>query len=71
MGTNKYKNLSEHERDYFINKVKGALMYMGGDFENKDLHEVTAFNLIDSCFKNHIQLDCEIQIKQEFPYGLQ
>lgn len=69
MSTNKYKNLTESDRDYFINKVKGALMYMGGAFEGKDLHTINAYDLIDSCFKNHIQLDCEIQIKQEFPYG--
>ena len=70
MTKQEFKRLNESDRDYFINKVKGALMYMGGAFEGKDLHDITAFNLIDSCFKNHIQLDCEIQIKQEFPYGL-
>lgn len=71
MSKQKFKKLNESDRDYFICKLKGALMYMGGDFENKDLHNINAYDLIDSCFKNHIQLDCEIQIKQEVPYGLQ
>lgn len=66
----KYKHLTEGDRDYFINKVKGALMYVGGAFEGKDLHDITAFDLIDSCFKNHIQLDCEIKMEQGFPYGI-
>lgn len=48
------------DRDYFINKVKGALMYKGGDFENKDLTEMNAYDLIDSCFRNGIELDCKI-----------
>ena len=50
----------EHDRDYFMNKIKGALMYRGGAFENKDLHELTAYTLIDSCFKNGIILDCRL-----------
>lgn len=66
----KYKHLTEGDRDYFINKVKGALMYMGGTFENTDLHDITAFDLIDLCFKNHIQLDCELQMERGFPYGI-
>ena len=50
----------EQDRDYFLNKIKGALMYRGGAFENKDLHELTAYDLIDSCFKNGILLDCKL-----------
>ena len=50
----------EHDRDYFMNKIKGALMYKGGAFENKDLHEVTAYDLIDCCYKNGIILDCKL-----------
>lgn len=70
MMTVNYKNLTDADRDYFINKLKGALMYMGGAFEGKDLHDVSAFDLIDSCFKNRIQLDCEIQTEQGLPYGI-
>lgn len=56
----KFIMYTESEKDSFSNKLKGALMYVGGDFENKDLNDITAYELIDTCFKNHIKLDCEL-----------
>ena len=56
----KFVTYTESDKDSFINKLKGALMYAGGDFENKDLNSITAYALIDTCFKNHIKLDCKL-----------
>lgn len=52
---------NERERDYFINKVKGALMYVGGAFESKDLSEMTAKDFINTCFTNGVLLNCVIK----------
>lgn len=49
------------ERDYFMNKVKGALMYVGGNFENKDLSDMTARDFINICFTNGVLLKCVIK----------
>jgi hypothetical protein len=54
--------------DFFINKVKGALMYRGGAFEGKDFSEMTAKDFIYSCFQNCITLDCNIEKKKEYPW---
>lgn len=52
---------NEVDCDYFINKVKGALMYVGGDFENKDLSDMTARDFIQTCFTNGVMLSCFIK----------
>ena len=49
---------NEHEFEYFLNKVKGALMYVGGNFEGKDLTDMTARDFIKTCFTNDVFLDC-------------
>ena len=51
---------AKKEIDYFLNKLKGALMYVGGNFENYDFDKMTAYDLIDTCFRNGVRLDCLI-----------
>ena len=50
---------NEEERDYFINKVKGALMYRGGS-ETFNFESTSAWDFINSCFTNNIFLDCSL-----------
>lgn len=52
---------NEHEFECFLNKVKGALMYVGGDFEGKDLSDMTARDFIQTCFTNGVMLSCFIK----------
>ena len=40
----------------FINRLKGALMYRGGAFENKDFNDISAYKLIETCMRNKINL---------------
>ena len=58
----------KRETDYFINKVKGALMYRGGDFANKDFHKMNAYDFIESCFLNGVFLDCRVLEEKRFPW---
>lgn len=53
--------LNRSERDYFMNRVKGALMYVGGAFEGKDLSDMTAKDFINTCFTNGVLLECMIK----------
>lgn len=55
-----FKETVNFEIDSFINKLKGALMYKGGDYENKDFNDISAYDLIQTCFRNKINLTCEI-----------
>lgn len=59
-----YKDMrmnNEVDCDYFINRVKGALMYVGGAFEGKDLSDMTAKDFINTCFANGVLLKCVIK----------
>lgn len=46
------------QMDNFKNKLKGAIMYVGGKELNFD--ELTAQQLFEICFANGILLDCRI-----------
>lgn len=51
----------ECETNFIINKIKGALMYKGGDFINKDFHKFSVYDLIDTCIRNNIEIDIRIK----------
>jgi len=64
-----YNEQVNSEVNSFINRLKGALMYRGGDFENKDFNDISAYKLIETCFRNKINLTCELIEKKETPWG--
>ena len=53
------------EVDSFINRLRGALMYRGGDFLEKDFNDISAYKLIDTCFRNNINLTCQLIEKKD------
>ena len=49
------KEAVQREIDYTLYRLRGALMYKGGDFENFDFHEMNVYNLVETCVKNGIE----------------
>ena len=49
------KEAVQREIDYTLYRLRGALMYNGGDFENFDFHEMNVYDLVETCVKNGIE----------------